>query len=68
MWARGRTSLDECPTSAIRPESVEWVEKFLMWKLAGGGDLLAMAARDAEAYVTLEKEWREARNGNGQLD
>lgn len=55
--------LEECPTSAIRPESVEWVERFFVWKLAGGGDLMPLRAREADAYVTLEKEWREAQDG-----
>jgi len=38
------------------------MERFLMWKLAGSGDLLTLAARDADAYLTLEKEWREAQD------
>jgi hypothetical protein len=42
---------------------MEWLEKFFVWKFAGGGRLDELAARDAEAFMTLEKEWREASNG-----
>jgi len=63
VWGKGGVSLDECPTSAISPQSVEWLEKYLAWKLAGGGDVLKVDSRVAEAYLTLEKEWRESQDG-----
>jgi hypothetical protein len=63
VWARGRASADECPKSLVTPQSMEWLEKFFVWKFAGGGRLDELAARDAEAFMTLEKEWREASNG-----
>jgi hypothetical protein len=42
---------------------VEWIEKFLTWKFGGGGRLEEMEARDADAFLILEREWREAGNG-----
>ena len=63
VWARGRTWSDECPKSLVTPRSSELVERFVMWKTAGGGDLIAREAAEADAFVILEKEWREAANG-----
>ncbi len=58
MWARGRAAAEECPKSLVTPQSVEWLEKFLAWKFSGGGGLSDLAARDADAFLILEKEWR----------
>jgi hypothetical protein len=63
VWAGGRASSEECPKSLVTPRSTELVERFVMAKLAGGGDLMAREAKEADAFLTLEKEWREAENG-----
>lgn len=67
VWARGRVSAEECPTSLIRPRSVEWIEKFFAWKMAGGAALkipvMELPAKDADALMVLEKEWRDTQNG-----
>jgi hypothetical protein len=42
---------------------VEWVEKFFVRKLTDGGDVMEMPARQADALLMLEKEWREMENG-----
>ena len=63
MWARGRAWSEECPKSLVAPRSTELVERFVMWKAAGGGDLIAREAKEADAFLTLEKEWRETVNG-----
>ena len=47
----------------MTPQSVEWIEKFHMWKMAGGGGLMGLAAKEADAYLMLEKEWRESGDG-----
>jgi hypothetical protein len=47
----------------VTPRSSELVERFVMWKAAGGGDLMVREAAEADAFVILEKEWREAANG-----
>jgi hypothetical protein len=39
------------------------VERFVVAKMAGGGDLMAREAKEADAFLALEKEWREAKNG-----
>ena len=64
VWARGRASSEECPRSFVTPESVGWVERFYTWKSWGGGELAALRAKEADVMLTLEKEWREARNGD----
>jgi len=39
---------------------VEW---FFANKSLGGGELAELPAREADAMLTLEKEWREVRDG-----
>jgi len=63
VWARGRARAEECPTSLVTPESAGWVEIFFARKLAGGGSLTDMPARQADALLLLEKEWRETEHG-----
>ena len=63
VWARGRVWSDECPKSLVTPRSAELVERFVMWKAAGGGDLMTREAKEADAFLTLEKEWRESTDG-----
>jgi hypothetical protein len=63
VWARGRARAEECPVSLVSPQSVEWVERFFAWKLTGGGSATEMPAREADALLMLEKEWREAEHG-----
>jgi len=58
VWARGRVRAEECPKSFVAPQSVEWVEKFLIWKFSGGGGLNDLPAREADAFLILEREWR----------
>jgi len=59
VWARGRTGTEECPKSLVTPQSLEWIEKFFTWKFAGSRALNDMAARDADAFLILEREWRD---------
>ena len=63
VWARGRTRAEECPVSLVTPWSVECVERFFAWKLMGGGGMTEMPARQADALLMLEKEWRETEHG-----
>jgi hypothetical protein len=63
VWVRARVSAEECPTSLVTPQSLEWLEKFHVWKFAGGRELDRLPAKDVDAFVTLEKEWREMSNG-----
>ena len=62
VWAKGRVATDECPKSFIRPESLGWMELFFAWKADGGG-VMNIAAKDVDALLVLEREWREANHG-----
>jgi hypothetical protein len=63
VWARGRTATDECPKSAMTAASLELLESFFVWKRLGGV-WREPTAREADAFMTLEEEWRtEAANG-----
>jgi hypothetical protein len=59
VWARGRVRAEECPKSLVTPQSLEWIERFLTWKFAGGREIEELAARDADAFLILEREWRD---------
>jgi hypothetical protein len=59
VWARGRVATEECPKSLVTAQSLEWIERFLTWKFAGGGGLWDWPARDADAVLILEREWRD---------
>lgn len=58
VWTRGRAASEECPKSLVTPQSVEFLEKFFTWKFSGGGGLAELPARDADAFLVLEREWR----------
>jgi hypothetical protein len=59
VWARGRVAAEECPKSLVTPQSLEWIEKFLTWKFAGARAVEHLPARDADAILILEREWRD---------
>ena len=59
VWMRGRVSAEECPKSLVTPASVELLEKYFGWKFAGGGPVVDLPAKDADAFLILEGEWRE---------
>jgi hypothetical protein len=70
VWARNGAAAEECPTSLVTPASIEFLEKFFAWKTVGvikvtagestAGELTTqgLTAREAEAFVMLEREWR----------
>jgi hypothetical protein len=49
----------------VTPQSLAWLEKFFTWKFSGGVTLEGLPARDADAFLILEKEWR-AGSDHGQ--
>jgi hypothetical protein len=65
VWARGRTTLDTCPTSYVTPESVALLEEFHAWKLLGTHGFYELPARLVEAIFILENELR-AMSNDGQ--
>jgi len=58
VWVRGRRVSEECPKSLITTDSVTLLEKFFVWTFSGrrGGDELT--AREADAFVLLDAEYR----------
>jgi hypothetical protein len=48
----------------VTPESIGWVEWFFASKSFGRSEMAALPAKEADAMLTLEKEWREARDDN----
>lgn len=64
VWARGQVVCTQCPKSLITAESLSYLEVFLSWKAAGGGSVLLMDAKSADAILALEEEWqRENKDG-----
>jgi hypothetical protein len=66
VWARSGATAQECPTSLVTPASIEFVEKYFAWKTVEKHELTThgLTAREAEAFVELEREWRmEQTNG-----
>jgi|SRR5579862_3455918 len=65
VWARGRVGAEECPKSLVTAQSLEWVEKFLTWKFEGAPRIGELTARDADAFLILEREWRDGQRESG---
>jgi hypothetical protein len=55
---RGRVSATQCPKSIINEESNRFLEMFATWKLQPAADLHRWPARDVDALLLLENEWR----------
>jgi hypothetical protein len=57
VWARGPLVLRHCPKSLITAQSLYFLERFRVWKQLGG-DVWPMDAKNADALLLLEREWR----------
>jgi len=57
VWARGEVVSERCPKSIITAMSILFLEQFRWWKEMGG-DVWPMEAKNAEALLLLEHEWR----------
>lgn len=69
MWVQGKTGTNECPKSLTTAASAEMVERFFVWKASGAGGWDELSARQADAFVVLEEEWRTSAElgvGNGK--
>ena len=65
VWVRGTVGIEECPKSAVTPESIALLEAYFAWKAPGGGAWRELWAREADAFGALEEEWRrEVANGS----
>jgi hypothetical protein len=58
VWVRNRKVAEECPKSLIAAESVELLERFFVWKFSSGRGLDELTAREADAFVLLDGEYR----------
>ncbi len=55
---------EECPKSLVTAESIEFLELFFTWKRTSGGRWQDLRARELDAFLTIEEEWRaEVANG-----
>lgn len=63
VWARNGAATEECPKSLVSAESIRWLEEYFVWKLADGGDVRSMPARQVDAFLVLEQELRVENNG-----
>ncbi|MEO7142213.1 MAG: hypothetical protein ABI165_01780 [Bryobacteraceae bacterium] len=61
VWTRREAASDTCPKSYVSAQSLAWIEHFYIWKLAGG-NLLDLPARQVDAFLILEQEWRAETN------
>ena len=57
LGKKGRC-LDTCPTSYVTAESNAFIQEYQVWKLFGGVSVLALPARNVEAFCILENEMR----------
>jgi hypothetical protein len=55
VWARGEVVLHECPRGYITAESECLVEEYLVRRRLGGLRFSELTARQAEAFLILEK-------------
>ena len=58
VWARAGVVAFNCPKSIISPNSVYFLEHFKNWKVFGGGTLLFLEAKVADAVLVLEQAWQ----------
>ena len=65
VWVRGPVSASSCPKSLITAESESLVEEYLVRRLLGRVRLDELDARQAEAFLILEKQIQ-AEKTNGQ--
>ena len=56
VWARKQAATDRCPKSEITAQSLDWIERFLVWKRLGASYPEALSAREVEAFLLLERE------------
>jgi hypothetical protein len=62
VWTRRRVSADRCPKSEITAQSLEWLEKYFVWKRLGASYPEPMTARDVEAILLLQQEMEQESN------
>jgi len=64
VWARRHVSTAICPKSLVSAQSWQWIEEFYAARRSRGVEFRQLPARDAEAFLVIEKELA-AENNNG---
>ncbi|MBI3471462.1 MAG: hypothetical protein HY013_08900 [Candidatus Solibacter usitatus] len=62
VWSRGRVATDRCPKSEVSAQSLEWLERFFVWRTLGPKYPGEPSAREVEAFLILEQELAGERN------
>jgi hypothetical protein len=65
VWARKTVGTDQCPTSMITAQSLEWIEQFYVWRKLGPNYRRELSAREVEAFLILEQEARAEESDGG---
>ena len=56
VWARRHAASTTCPKSFITPQSMAWLEEYLVRRKLGQKGIDGLGAREVEAFVILEHE------------
>jgi hypothetical protein len=56
VWARGRVATEECPRSYVSAQSLEWLEKYFLWRRLGALYPEPVSVKDLEAFTALDQE------------
>jgi hypothetical protein len=56
VWARGRVAIEECPKSYISARSLEWIDRYALWRRLGMLYSEPISVKDLEAFTALEQE------------
>jgi len=63
VWARNNAATTICPKSFITPQSMAWLEEYLVRRKLGQRGIEGLGAREVEAFLILEHELAEADSG-----
>ena len=56
VWARNSVATTECPKSFVTPQSLAWLEEYLVRRRLGERSVEGLGAREVEAFLILEHE------------
>jgi hypothetical protein len=56
VWARRHVSTAICPKSLVSAQSWQWLEEFYALKRSQAVEFRQLPARDAEAFLVIERE------------
>jgi hypothetical protein len=65
VWAKNDAATTVCPKSFITPQSMAWLEEYLVRRKLGEKGLDGLGAREVEAFVIMEHELTKANGSAG---